>query len=112
MKLGWILFSIVILILLIVLILVLIYKKKEKFLSTTDQTQNESDRSDRSDGDDWNDWSDDSSIYNGFVLIDSKTNRVRNDLIPSLPKSSKWSKRRYLESNRRKLPIGLQQNNL
>lgn len=103
MKLGWILFSIVILIFL--LILVLIYKKKEKFLFTTDRNQSGSGESDV-DGDD------DLSIDNVFVLIDSKTNRVRNDLIPSLPKSSKWSKRRYLESNRRKIPIGLQQNNL
>lgn len=102
MKLGWILFSIVILIFLIVL--VLIYKKKEKFLFI-DQNQSGSGESDV-------DEDDDLSIDNVFVLIDSKTNRVRNDLIPRLPKSSKWSKRRYLESNRRKIPIGLQQNNL
>lgn len=44
---------------------------------------------------------------NNFVFIDSITNKIRNDLIP---RPNKWTKRRYLESNRRKLPIGLQNN--
>lgn len=42
-----------------------------------------------------------------YVFLDAKTDRIRTDIMEPI----KWNKQRYIESNRRKIPIGLQEKN-
>lgn len=42
-----------------------------------------------------------------YVFLDAKTDKIRTDIMEPI----KWNKQRYMESNRRKIPIGLQEKN-